>query len=313
MGIKRMPVYVFVSVAPSGQNRRHNMYKGDSMYQTAFHSYDHIFIHYKDSHKKMNMKVQHYHDSYEIYLQTGGERYLFLDEICYTLKPGDLYVLRPFAIHYTESKDSSHYSRYVINFREEHLEGYLSDTQKELLVQHLESGIYHLDPEQYDQVLTLFKMLQTMFTRTGFLAKEALNAGLICLLSFLYDTLRDHKVTKELSATSNIQPEIIEAIRYLNLHYMDMIALDSVADQVHMSKYHFCRLFHQATGATFLEYLYNIRLSKVHQLLLGTNLPLAEIARKTGFSSTAHLSRVFHSVYQISPRDFRKNAVEAKE
>lgn len=283
------------------------------MYQTSLHSYNHIFTDYKDSHKKMNMKVQHYHDSYELYLQTGGERYLFLDDICYTLKPGDLYVLRPFVIHYTESRESAHYSRYVINFKDENLNSQMTDAQKELLLSHLESGIYHLDEEKYAQVRILFQMLHQVNSRSGFMAEEAINAGLLCLLTFMYDIFRDHKVPKELSAASNLQPEIMQAIRYLNLHYSDNIALESVADQVHMSKYHFCRLFHQATGATFLEYLYNIRLSKVHQMLLNTSLPLAEIARRTGFSSTAHLSRVFHSAYQVSPRDFRKEASQPKK
>lgn len=36
------------------------------------------------------MSVQHYHDAYEIYFQLEGKRYVFLDNICYTLKRGDV-------------------------------------------------------------------------------------------------------------------------------------------------------------------------------------------------------------------------------
>ena len=75
-----------------------------------------------------------------------------------------------------------------------------------------------------------------------------------------------------------------------------------------MSRYHFCRIFHSATGATFLEYLYNVRLAKAHQLLLGSDLSLNEISSRCGFSSTSHLTRIFKNAYGIPPREFRKRA-----
>ena len=75
-----------------------------------------------------------------------------------------------------------------------------------------------------------------------------------------------------------------------------------------MSRYHFCRIFHSATGATFLEYLYNVRLAKAHQLLLGSDLSLNEISSRCGFSSTSHLARIFKNAYGIPPREFRKRA-----
>ena len=106
--------------------------------------------------------------------------------------------------------------------------------------------------------------------------------------------------------SSDVRPEILQAIHYLNEHYRDPIDLDTIADTVHMSKYHFCRLFSKATGATFVEYLNNVRLTKVHQMLLETALSLSQIAEQTGFSSPGHLSRVFGSVYQMSPSKFRK-------
>ena len=110
--------------------------------------------------------------------------------------------------------------------------------------------------------------------------------------------------------TASIQPEIVSVIHYINTHYQENITLDAAAGLGHMSRYHFCRLFGSATGATFLEYLYNVRLSKVHQLLLDTRLPLSQIAEKCGFTSTAHLSRVFRDAYGVSPREFRKSAAE---
>ena len=44
----------------------------------------------------------------------------------------------------------------------------------------------------------------------------------------------------------------------------------------------------------------------VHSLLAETNLNLNEIAIRTGFSSSAHLSRIFKQVYNVSPQKFRR-------
>lgn len=73
-----------------------------------------------------------------------------------------------------------------------------------------------------------------------------------------------------------------------------------------MSKFYFCRKFHSTTGATVLEYLNNLRLTKVHNLLLSTKMSIDEIAVSTGFSSAVNLTRAFKKVYGNSPRDFRK-------
>ena len=52
------------------------------MYPTLFLPYSGLFFDYIESHKKHTMTVQQYHDTYEIYLQTKGERYIFLENIC---------------------------------------------------------------------------------------------------------------------------------------------------------------------------------------------------------------------------------------
>lgn len=103
-----------------------------------------------------------------------------------------------------------------------------------------------------------------------------------------------------------IEPGIIKAIKYIGEHYTENISLDDISQNVHISKFYFCRRFRVTTGATVLEYLNNVRLTKVHNLLLNTQMSIDEIASKTGFSSAINLTRTFKKVYGNSPRDFRK-------
>ena len=45
------------------------------MKRTAFSSHKELYVQYLKSENKHNMSVQHYHDTYEIYLQLSGKRY----------------------------------------------------------------------------------------------------------------------------------------------------------------------------------------------------------------------------------------------
>lgn len=45
------------------------------MKRTAFSSHNELYVQYLRSENKHNMSVQHYHDTYEIYLQLSGKRY----------------------------------------------------------------------------------------------------------------------------------------------------------------------------------------------------------------------------------------------
>lgn len=274
------------------------------MNQTAFHPYGKFNIEYIKNDKKMNMKIQHYHDNYEIYLQISGERYLFLDDICYTLKSGDLVILKPFEIHYTESRDVDYYERYVMNLSPDNLSFFLTKNEIQKLLESIDSCVIHLNEEQAVTVLDYFKKADTYSKKSGILMEKLLYTVVFQMLMMIQELT---EITRVIT-NQNIPPEIVTAIHYMNKNYQENIDLNLLSELVHMSKYHFCRLFHQATGATFLEYLYNIRLTKVHRMLIETEFTINEIAEKTGFSSTAHMSRVFRQVYHVSPRGFRKSA-----
>jgi AraC-like DNA-binding protein len=248
------------------------------------------------------MKVQHYHDTYEFYLQTSGDRYIFLDDVCYTITRGDLIIFKPFVLHYAESREVDYYERYVMNFHPQKLSFLLNDNEIKLIFEKFDSCVIHLNEEQYQSIYYNFKKADYYFIKKGIFSEKLLYSTIfqmIMSISELIDT------TKE-NTQHNMPPEIMKAVLYINKHYKENIDLDKISEVIGMSKFHFSRLFHRTTGATFLEYLYNIRLTKVHKLLIGSNLPLHKIADKTGFSSTAHLSRTFRKVYQQSPRDFRK-------
>ena len=84
----------------------------------------------------------------------------------------------------------------------------------------------------------------------------------------------------ELSAAP--RQEILECHRLYQCPLCGKIDLETIASQIHLSKYYFCRIFREVTGATVLEYLTNVRLTRAGRLLVESSLAIQEIAQKTG-------------------------------
>ena len=273
------------------------------MKRTAFSSHNELYVQYLKSENKHNMSVQHYHDTYEIYLQLSGKRYLFYDNTCYTLERGDLAIFAPFDIHYAQSRESDYYERYVVNFRLEVMSKILDSGEIHLLKQKINPCVVHLTEDRTQKVFELIKRVDEYNKRQGLLSDKLVYSAMLQLLVYITECIDDETATDG----EKISPQIISVMKYINKHYAEDLNLDNISDIACMSKYHLCRKFKEATGATLLQYINNVRLTKVHSMLINTDMPIEEIAECTGFSSSMQLTRVFKSVYNIPPRTFRKN------
>jgi AraC family transcriptional regulator len=69
-------------------------------------------------------------------------------------------------------------------------------------------------------------------------------------------------------------------------------------------------LFSTTEGITLEKYIIEKRIERVRELLLHTQLTLADIAEELGYSSVAHLSNQFKGVTGLTPSAFRKLMAE---
>lgn len=98
-----------------------------------------------------------------------------------------------------------------------------------------------------------------------------------------------------------------ELFRYIAVHYPEKITVKQAAGIVHLSTYHFCRVFKQFTGRTFVNFLKVYRVNEAEKLLRSTNIPIAEIAERTGFGNINYFDQVFKELRQRCPSEYRKN------
>jgi AraC family transcriptional regulator len=84
------------------------------------------------------------------------------------------------------------------------------------------------------------------------------------------------------------------------------MSLEEMAAIAGITPSHFCRVFKKATGITPHQYVLKARLDRAQQMLVQSELSLAQVAEAMGFASQSHFSRAFRSYAGTSPREYRQ-------
>jgi len=93
---------------------------------------------------------------------------------------------------------------------------------------------------------------------------------------------------------------------YLEERYAERITVAQAASIVHLSPYHFCKVFKELTGSTFLQFTNRQRIREADVLLRETSLPVTEIAERIGFDSIQRFSKLYKQVKGYAPSRQRK-------
>ncbi|MDE1150017.1 MAG: AraC family transcriptional regulator [Azospirillaceae bacterium] len=86
------------------------------------------------------------------------------------------------------------------------------------------------------------------------------------------------------------------------------ITMAEVAAACGLSRAYFIAAFGRTTGQTPYRWLRRYRVERARDLLVGTCLPIADIAVACGFADQSHLTRVFADVLGVSPAALRRRA-----
>ena len=101
-------------------------------------------------------------------------------------------------------------------------------------------------------------------------------------------------------------PAVRKACRYIEANYhRPEIMLRDVAEHVSLSNNHFCTVFSQEMGSTFIEYITQLRMEKAKAFLQTTELSSGEIAERIGYNDPHYFRYLFKKHAGMNPRDYR--------
>lgn len=98
---------------------------------------------------------------------------------------------------------------------------------------------------------------------------------------------------------------IAEAIEYIKTNFKTQPNLDEVAEQVHLSPFHFQRLFSDWAGTTPKKFLQYISIEHAKKLLKDQQATLFDTAFDTGLSSTGRLHDLFINIEGMTPAEYK--------
>jgi LacI family transcriptional regulator len=101
-------------------------------------------------------------------------------------------------------------------------------------------------------------------------------------------------------------PDTAAAVRFIREHACDGVRVQDVAEHCLLSRTELKRRFRRFLGRSVLDQIVRDRLNRAAQLLADTELPIAQIARLSGFSNQQRMGVVFRAKLGITPAQYRK-------
>ncbi|MBM0066921.1 response regulator [Alkalicoccobacillus gibsonii] len=95
---------------------------------------------------------------------------------------------------------------------------------------------------------------------------------------------------------------IKRTIEYIHNHYQNDLSIQSIADDLNLSRNYLGQLFIKIVGESFKSYATRVRLEKARQLLVeGDELLVYEVAESVGYTHVPYFTRQFKQYFGCSP------------
>lgn len=234
----------------------------------------------------------HLHDDIEIMYISRGEGYGFCDDVKYTLKKGDYFLVFPNQIHcYTDFPPESECILLTVN------PSYFT-SYADIFDEKSPLSARYTSNENDQNLINIFKIIFEEHL------KNSPKNTVISIISAFLRMLLDRYSFSDINTQNSCALKIIN---YCKKHYKEELTIDIISKELHISRSHISHTFNDRLKISFPTYINSLRLIESIKLLDKKDFSITEIAQLSGFQTIRSFNRIFKNHFGFSPKEYLKN------
>ena len=248
----------------------------------------------------------HFHEFDKLVLLLAGRVDYALESSVYALRPWDILLVKHHTIHKALIDKSEPYERVIVYLDRRFFDRMMPDARLfECFDRADERAEYLLVPDetQRGQLTALLGAIEQDLRGEGFGAQALCDAHLVELLVLLGRLSFDDGAARTGEGVHD--GKIAAVLSYINENLAAELDVDELAARVHISRYHFMRLFKAQTGTSVHAYVRQRRLMRAARLIR-EGMSAARAAEECGFADYSAFHRAFTAAFGTSPGKLRK-------
>lgn len=274
------------------------------------------YVAYETPHYPWNVPT-HSHKSFEIHFIGKGSGKLTTDSGEYELSGGMMYITGPGVMHSQSSGSEDPMDEYCLTVGFRKSDRILPDddiTTDQIVKNLLSEPFFIADSDLGCPELILSMIRELSFTPPGWRDRTRL------LLSDV--VLRVLRLVSKVDTPTLALPTgetLVDGVNYFAIIERALIRFrcpeseESLARRLHISRRHLNRLMRQYYQMTYKEKINRLRVESAKRLLILTDLPIADISDRVGFSTVQYFIRIFSGTVGVPPGLYRRENREKEE
>jgi AraC family transcriptional activator of pobA len=240
------------------------------------------------------------------FVEQGNSRH-WIDDVPYTVKPGNFYFTIPQQIHLKE--EICPMQGWVAYFTEEFLLLEENKMLRQLPIIQNPAGAHELVLSAEDTLYLkdVMQKMHTEYNSAGSWHNQMLTSWLrvlVIYLSRLYnEQFGESKITQNHCLLKNFQQLISE-------HYTNTHDVTAYASLLNLTPGYLNDLVKQQSGKTAISHIHNRLVVEAKRSLLHTELSVKQIADALGFEDAAYFNRFFKRLTDATPMAYRQQIRE---
>lgn len=278
--------------------------KQDSIQETVYYEPDSLFLFHHNF--SSDDYPNHWHNAVEIVMPLQNMYTVDINRRTFNLREYDILIIPPGELHEIKAPKAKG-QRILVQFSVEAFNTIRGFVKASYIFMNPWQITPANNPELHQAIKTLLLEMLDEFLCRNIHYNIAITTKIIQIALHL---TRKKQLENDLQYEALIKRKehterLSECLDYINQHCNEDLTLETVAQVVGFSKFHFSRWFREFADLSFHDYLTKIRIDKAEALLLSTSLSVTEIAMEAGFQSTNTFNRLFRKHKNCAPTEYR--------